>query len=531
MPDLAMLQAARQRFNANPYKPRPPIQNPQTPGQTATGQTQSALGPQPPPDSAGPQPSPNAPGVPTGRGASANPAADAAQQRAQGAAGTLAGSVSQGVGAPPPAAPPGPPASREAQAQQQSLRDLYGKAKETQGDTQGLTTDTEGDQSVQQRAAGSSLAGMGDVYGGSTGDVTRNWSIPEKKNEVPIDEGDQHVEGDFEGQGRVERRTGDPMVREQESDTRENRATSGDSSGRFGRIGDIIRETGAERSDQAQDAYDALTDEEKQAIADREQFEKETEGWDEARKRLWSETMGEDQMSEAEREGKIAAAKERYNALQEKMNRAQGAVGGESMAQVIGAAANEYGLGQAQADILGQEYDRKVQEREMAARLLEEQAARQERESSLFQTAQDYFEERGWILTGDGRVLRSDGTEVKPQDMSPEDRRALEAFKYGGGGETGGGDSEPGSDKQFTGQERATVSTPEEARKTAKEKWHATDEQADELARLIAEGKYDEADALAAKLKATGKKIDDEAAKPAEDLPGGWLNPFNWNIG
>jgi hypothetical protein len=402
-------RAAQDAFLEKPYRPRTPIQNPQTPGQTATGQS-TGMAPKPL-DKAGAL-SPNTQGFATGAGA-----ADIAREKMQQAGAAVAPVAASGAGSVAAAMAGG---AAPAQGVLGGPGGPERKIPMAQLPTQPSTTKTLGEEQ-----------GRGSLPAGGAQEAEK----PDGKasfQQVEGVTGEDSRRGTVPGEG----------ISDAEYEALQNAALRSrwieNSLGRT--PGEAAQTAGENIVDWKHDPYDAEVSkgrvDRKVAEAAQDEWEKTLEGKTAGEQALWSELMKDKEtMSAAERKALEAAAKESLNAAMERANRAQGAAGGESALQAVMEGAANYNYGQAMGDIEKQAYDRRMQEINQAMRLEEGAAARGERESKAFDDASAYFKERGYIIGADGSLyqVNEDGTlgqSVSPNQLSAEDRSRWEQFQY-----------------------------------------------------------------------------------------------------
>lgn len=178
-----------------------------------------------------------------------------------------------------------------------------------------------------------------------------------------------------------------------------------------------------------------LSQETKDELAREAYQRKLKEGLDPREAYLWGEYTEDGGMAAAERMAKEKAAQAADAAYRERINRMKGAGGSDAM-EVLGNAAATYNLQQAMGEISSEEYNRKMAQLSQAQGLAGEAAARAERTDTTFQEAARYFNEQGYTLTADGRLIDKEGHEVFAKDLPPELRQRYEEMQYATGGQT-----------------------------------------------------------------------------------------------
>ncbi|OHD27988.1 MAG: hypothetical protein A2Y38_19260 [Spirochaetes bacterium GWB1_59_5] len=398
--DTAALRAAKDRFGNPNYKPK---QNPLTPGQMATGQMDGLA--QKPQDNAGV--SPNVQGMATGKG---SPAADAAKAKMQSpvtGAGSIAASgpmvAAAGAAQPPPAPPPAPAPEPEKQGLDLGIGGGAGDSAVEGGNTKNDLTGTRSGRNTLEEAKQSELRDM--------------WERGKYETDAQHAAKNQGSPVYFEDGKFYDTATGKEITKEEAI------AALGAAGQDLGGGGDAGQRKGTINGESPY-STDYLGGNGPNGAATEEDYMTPEQ------RDIYNQIMGDGGMSKEEKDAKLAALAASRDAARERLNRAQGAAGGESALQVIGGGAADYNYQQGVGSIEKEAYDRKMQGLNMAAGLAESASQKQERQANAFDDASKYFAQDGLILTADGRVTDASGNEVPDSALTPSQRQAKENFKY-----------------------------------------------------------------------------------------------------
>lgn len=461
MPRLLQDFASEQSADnmANQYKSKKPRQNPLTPGQTNSGQD-SMLAPPPQADSA---PGANVEGLATGQKGQAalsssgllsgkvtpldlvaTKTADNMAGKAQAPSETLSADAGQLV---QNAAMPNQMRSAPGQTGQQGMQGTGNTITQQTGQQQGTQGGSAGP--VEQKEAEPNAAiqsGMADAYKRQT-ERQAEWDAAEAKRRQAAKEA--LGEGSFDtGSAGGLNTTEDATKKYWENERQKAIEALGEGSFDTGGSGGYNTTEDATRQyweneripDMKPVGGEELSAEAKAKAEAEKLHAAQVEGMSPAQAAIWDKLYGGNTMSEQERKSLGAGALADKNRTKEIIDRMAGAAGGTSAGQIIGTAANEFGYGQALGDIEKQKYNREASQLNQAQGLAESAAARQERIAAgtdrTFNDAAAYFNEKGYTLTADGRILDGEGREIPAIDLPPEERQRYEQWQSDSGGQT-----------------------------------------------------------------------------------------------
>lgn len=151
-------------------------------------------------------------------------------------------------------------------------------------------------------------------------------------------------------------------------------------------------------------------------------------GWTQEEWDLYQKFLSGEGLSEQEKAWLMDKLGRTRSETLEQLNRAQGASGGNSALEVLGGAEAERTYQSGLADIANQDYQRKLQQMQMAAQMATNAGNRTQNISDVWDKYVTYFNGKGYNLDADGTLRDSSGNKVDISTLRPEDAQMYQNF-------------------------------------------------------------------------------------------------------